>query len=165
MAIWGMVGQFNWFDVAVVALVGLYAWQAWDRGLYVVVPEAISWVVGWMGGILVAQQWAGFLVTNFGLWAQSSWLWAFIMMVIVIEQLVYQSLKLALMKWRRQYFSRFWQLVTGLVPAALSGIMLIAFVTLVLIKIPAEYPLKQDMVNSWVGQTIMMVVGDVEGGR
>ena len=154
MAIWGAVVEFNWFDFAVVILIGLYTWQGWERGLYLVIPECISWMAAWLSGIWLSEQLAIFMVVNFGLWPQSSWLWAFILIVVVVQQVVYRALMLVFAKLPRQYFSTFPQLLLGLVPAFLSGVMVIWFMVLVLIKIPVQYPLKTDITESWFGSRV-----------
>ena len=158
MAIAEFAAVFNWFDLAVLILIGLYTWQGWERGLYLVVPECLSWIGAWLVGILYAERAAHFLVANLGLWHTSSWLWSFLMVVVVVEQLLYRSFMLIFARLPKQYFSHGWQLVLGVVPAFLSGIMVMAFLTLVLILVPVNYPFKLDIETSWFGMKVYETV-------
>jgi uncharacterized membrane protein required for colicin V production len=161
MAIAEFAAVANWYDLAILILIGLYTWQGWERGLYLVVPECLSWVGAWLAAILYAERTAHFMIAYLGLWHASSWLWSFILMVIVVEQLLYRSLMLLFALLPKQYFSHFWQLILGVVPAFLSGIMVMAFLTLILLLVPINYPFKQDIETSWFGMKVYETVNTV----
>lgn len=150
----------EWFDWAIVILVLLYTWQGWERGMYLVVPEVVSWFLAWVVGLWGAQGVADFMVQYLGLWKEGAWLWAFIFMVVVVEQLVYRAGMQLFGTASKQSFSTFWQAFFGLIPSMLSGVMVMAFLIYVLFASGIAYPFKKAIDESRFGSTVMELVSD-----
>jgi hypothetical protein len=150
--------RFNWFDWAVVGLVCLYAWQGWERGLYIVIPEFIAWIMAWVIGLIWAEPFAIILINNFGLWRQSSWLWAFMMLVIVTELICYQLGELIFLRLPKRYLPKSGQLTLAVIPAFLSGLMLMSFLVLIGVKLPVRYSMDEQVDQSWFGQSVTNMV-------
>ncbi len=142
--------QYNWIDAVVVVLIGLYTWQGWERGVYLVWGECVSWLVAWLVGLFSNVYFSSVLVLFLGVNNRSAPVLAFLLTVIVVQQLLYRMLQTILQLFPRQYFKGLMHAVLSMLPAFASGVMVLAFLILVLDWIPFDYPMKQDIVNSWV---------------
>jgi hypothetical protein len=114
--------------------------------------------MAWGLGLWWAQGVADFMVINLGLWKDGSWLWAFIFIVVVVEQVVYQSGMQLMGGMGKQSFSSFWQAFLGLVPSMLSGVMIMAFLVYILFNSGIAYPFKTDIDGSRFGLAIHELV-------
>jgi uncharacterized membrane protein required for colicin V production len=146
--------QFNWVDSVVLLLVFLYTWQGWERGVYLVWGEFISWLLALIVGLYANTFLSSILVLSLGVSNRSAPMWAFLISVVVLQQFVYRALQTMLQLMPRQYFKGVMHAVLGIMPAFLSGVMVMAFLIVVLSWIPLEYPLKQDVKAGWFANLV-----------
>lgn len=144
-----LIRTFSWFDVAMFGLILMYIWQGWEKGINQTVSECVSWIIAWWGGLRFLDYVINGLVIYLGLSRSSSWWVAFLLIVISLQQIIYTALKSLIHRLPRQNFSASGQFIFGVIPAAISGILLAAFIVCVLIALPFDYPLKTDLQMSW----------------
>jgi len=143
--------EINWVDGVVGLVLLAYVWQGWERRVFMVLSEMVSWVMAYV--ITCYSLWwlMVVLVKYLGVSARYSPVIAWTLLVVVAQQVVYRLCLLVTSKISRHYFSGGTQLVMGLLPSFLSGLLTLVYVMVVLMWLPFDYPAKVDIVSSWMG--------------
>lgn len=154
MVIEQLTAAGSWFDVAILGLILMYVWQGWEKGVYQTISECLSWLVAWWAGLKFIGWVSTGLVVYLGLSKNGSWWVAFLLVIIFIQQATYTLLKGLFQQLPRQNFSPVGQFIGGVIPAFVSGVLLSAYIVAILLTLPFNYPLKEDIAGSWFGQQV-----------
>lgn len=142
---------WNWVDWTVLVLVGLYVWQGWERNLMVMWADVVGWLAAfgfdnWKGAEVarwvtlqmgVDYSWAKYLVGLF--------------LIMLIQQSIYWLGTSLSLKVERVYPAWQWQVMWGMLPSVVSGVMLLVFIVRAFAYFPVDYPLQDQLGASWVG--------------
>lgn len=139
---------WTWVDAVVLAIVFLYAWQGYERGMVVALGEVVVWVLAWMVGFLLSHPVAVFLVTFLGVSNTTARGGSILLLVLLAYLIGYRALVEAAYKVPRQYLQQSLQTLLGWVPSLVSGVLAVGFIQLVLVALPFNYPYKQEIEQS-----------------
>ena len=122
----------NWLDVMVVLVWIFYVWHSWGKGLAEVWVELLSWLAIQGLWFVGAVRLGHYLVRSLGLTNDWGMVVGMLVWAILGGAGMYLAGRLILAKVERQHTSFVWYSLLGLIPAMVSGGVLVMTVLMLL---------------------------------
>lgn len=162
----------NWIDLVILVVLGFYLLEGLERGFWVLVAELGSFVGALALALRFYPDGANLLVANFGLPGSFANALAFLLIAFISQVLLSWFFgSFVLVKLPKKLLETQWQKLGGAAASVLNGLVLAAFILTLLVALPLNPKLKNDITDSRIGgylvsQTVRFekTLADVFGG-
>lgn len=161
----------NWVDLVILFILGFYAIEGVNRGLWIFLAELIAFVISLVVGLRFYPVAAQLLITNLSLPNSFANALGFLAVAMLTEVLLSILLNKILGYIPKSWYEQTWQKILGIIPALLNGLILISFLLTLFIALPIKPRVKADINNSYIGgylvsQTVQLErqLADIFGG-
>lgn len=155
--------QGNWVDLIILAVLVFFALEAFRVGVWIILADLSSFIISLIVSLRFYPLVSKFLQANFSLNLSIANALGFLVLAIIIESF----LGLVLSRVLRKIPAKIWEWklskLAGVVPAIAEGLVLIAFVLMLVLALPISPKVKNDISASTIGQAIVEKTAGVEG--
>lgn len=150
--------QFNWVDWVIVGVVGYYALLGWEAGFSPLITSFISFVAAVWAAIFWQAPVAGFLTDKFGIASTWSIVLSYILIAFVVQEVVVEMLQALMSRIPKHIRESTFVDWLGAVVSALNGLIIIAFLLLVIQALPLRGTVKADVRSSRIGGVLVRTI-------
>ena len=130
-----MMFQGNFIDLVIIALLIIWITDGWDRGFFVLLTDLIAFLGAFLFGLRFYSRAAYFFVEYFSLSRGFANALGFFLAYSIAHSIIAMVLVSVIRELPKKYFPRLWQKFMGIFPAALNGLVVVAALLNILLKL------------------------------
>lgn len=143
--------QGNFVDLIILVLLFIWITDGWERGFFVGVTELIAFLGSFIFGLRFYSRAAFFFIEYFSLSRAFANALGFFVVYSIAHSMIAMILLGVLRELPRKYFPRFWQKLTGIFPAAINGLIVVAALLTFAVSLPIRGDVKEAIFESEIG--------------
>ena len=156
--------QFNWIDWIIFFVVLYHIIDGWDKGLMSLLSNTLAFLASLWIAIRFHTQVGGFLVTKFGLPQLWTSVLGYLVLAFPSEMMINSVFEWPLRRIPQKIVGSVINRWFGSLFAIANGLLILAFLLLVVLALPIRGTVKRDIKNSAVGSKLV-VLSERYGGN
>lgn len=152
----------NYIDLVILLVLGLYIAEGIERGFWALFGELASFLGSFALGLRFYSVASKFLIDNFSLPYSFSNALGFILVVLVAQVILGAVVDRFLSRLPSKWWDMWWSKALGILPATLSGLILVSALLVLLVSIPISSRIKSDITASRIGGYLVRTVSIFE---
>lgn len=158
------LSNLNYIDLIIILILLYFATEAWRHGFWVILIDFVSFLSSLLISFRLYKYLAVFLQTNFNLNHSVSNALGFLISAITLESLIGYVLGRLISRLPAKIWKHKLNRFLGIVPGIFEGIVLIAFILTLILSLPVNPQIKNDITDSKIGQAILKQTLGLEKG-
>lgn len=154
----------NWVDWIIIAVVVYYVIDGWERGFFSLLAQLVSFLTALWLAIRFHGQVGNFLVEKFGLPAAWTNVLGYLIVALVAEILLIEVIAILVTKLPKKLLVSKINRYTGGLVSAVNALIIVAFFLLLILALPLKGTIKQEVRESTVGKTLI-ILAERYGGK
>jgi uncharacterized protein YkwD/membrane protein YqaA with SNARE-associated domain len=145
----------NYVDLIIILVLIYFATEAWRHGFWVILIDFISFLSSLLISFRLYKYIATFLQTNFNLSHSVSNALGFLISAITLESLIGYILGRFISRLPEKIWRHKLNKFLGIIPGICEGVILIAFILTLILGLPVNPQIKNNVADSKIGQAIL----------
>ncbi|KKQ75259.1 MAG: hypothetical protein US96_C0014G0017 [Candidatus Woesebacteria bacterium GW2011_GWB1_38_5b] len=154
--------QGNWVDLIIIVILIYFASEAWRIGLWVILADFFSFLLSLLFSLRIYQSVSELLRTNFNLSHSVSNALGFLLTAVLTEVILGYLFARALSRLPHKYKNKPFLRFLAIFPAFGEGLVIIAFVLMLVLALPLSPRVKTDAAKSKIGSVIISQTSGLE---
>lgn len=150
--------NFNWIDWVIVGVVVYHAYLGWEAGFFPLFINFLSFLFALWAAVTWQSPVSGFLSEKFGI--PHSWgaVLSYLLLAFIVQEVISEILHGLLTRVPKRIRNSKIAESLGAVVSAANGLVVIAFILLIVLALPLRGTVKKDIKNSRIGSVLASYV-------
>lgn len=145
----------NWVDLCILAVVGVFAFEGYKRGLILQLIDIIGFVISLISSLALYKLVANVLINVFHVPKIAASPIGFLIIWLAAEALFFTVFSSFFRKHLPNLAAKSFNRYLGFAPAILNALLFLAFVLLFVVSLPINPNIKKDIFNSKIGSPLV----------